>query len=169
METALEALAEHGIPAGATDMPAAPPRRTIGKLNATCRSAAVQRARRLLSHTTPFKQQVPFADAVRVAASSMDESWIAPLMRAYLVDAPDLTGAQLEQYCQVLAQQPAAIQLQAVSIMVQSGFYFAPVKVVFADPELLKATLEEIQLITQPLEGEEQWQVALAAWAWKVG
>ncbi len=147
----------------------AEPRRVQGRVpRLGSKAAAVRRAKRLLSQVTPFRPEVPFADAVRVAALQHDRTAVPALLDAYILSKPKLSGAQLEFYSQVLAQQSAATQLQAVALLVQQGYYMTAVKVVYADPELLKATLEEMRLIVGAHMDEEQWQAAELAWNWQV-
>ena len=61
------------------------------------------------------------------------------------------------------------ISFQAAAQLLQEGFFFAAVKVVYSDLELLKATLEEMQLLVDQGAAEEKTspEVAARTWAWR--
>ncbi len=158
-----DAMPANGIPG------AAQPRRTTGRVpKRGAKAAAIRRAKRSISQVTPFRAEVPFADALRVAAQHDDRDYVPPLLTAYILSKPRLSGATLDAYCSVLSQQAPATQLQAVAILVREGYYFAAVKIVYGDAELLRATLDEMKLIVSQHMDETQWQAALEAWNWKV-
>ncbi len=65
-----------------------------------------------------------------------------------------------------------------MALLLQAGFYFTAIKVVYANHELLHATLAEVQLTVsqgqarlgptlQQVDGED-WQQAVQAWNWRV-
>lgn len=45
--------------------------------------------------------------------------------------------------------------------LLQAGFFFSAVKVVYTDPELLKATLEEMQLLVSQGKDDPDWEVGV--------
>lgn len=148
---------------------AAEPRRTSGRVpRPGAKAAAIRRAKRLVSQHAPFKPQVPFEDAVRACGSARDRGAIPALLDAYIISQPQLSGAKLEMYSEVLAAQPPTVQLQAVALLIQHGFHFAAVKVVYGDRELLRATLEEMKMIVVQHLNEQDAQVAVETWNWKV-
>lgn len=141
--------------------------RRSGKLpRKGAKAAAINRAKRLVSQSAPFKPEVPFPDAVRVCNLQHDKSAMPALLKAYVFSKPKLPESKLEGYAEVLGVQPPGIQLQAVALLLQQGYYFTAVKIVYADHELLRATLEEMSLIvSQGLE--EDIDVAARMWNWK--
>ncbi|KAJ9522970.1 hypothetical protein QJQ45_023774 [Haematococcus lacustris] len=146
----------------------AEPRRTGGRLpRAGAKAAAVRRAKHLVSKSTPFRVEVPFQDALRVAIVHNDRTALPSLLAAYVFSQPRLPVSKLELYSDVLAQQEPQVQLLAAAQLLQQGYYFTAIRIVYADTELLKATLEELQLlVTQHME-ESDPKVAAVTWGWQ--
>eukprot|EP00195_Chlamydomonas_chlamydogama_P007469 CAMPEP_0202904192 /NCGR_PEP_ID=MMETSP1392-20130828/28276_1 /ASSEMBLY_ACC=CAM_ASM_000868 /TAXON_ID=225041 /ORGANISM="Chlamydomonas chlamydogama, Strain SAG 11-48b" /LENGTH=409 /DNA_ID=CAMNT_0049591711 /DNA_START=191 /DNA_END=1417 /DNA_ORIENTATION=+ len=170
IDTALETL----IPSpGASPYmlsPQAAERRLHGKLpRRGSKAAALRRAKRLVGENAAFKSEVPFADALRVCNLGGDKTAMPALLKAYIFDKPKLPPSKLEYYSEVLAMQPPVIQLQAVAQLLQNGYFFTAIKVVYNDYELLHATLEEMKLVVQQGVEESDWEVAALTWIWKDG
>ncbi|GAX73543.1 hypothetical protein CEUSTIGMA_g994.t1 [Chlamydomonas eustigma] len=145
-----------------------PERPLLGRLpRRGSKAAAMRRARRLVSAGAPFLPEVPFVDAVRVCNLAHDKSAMPALLKAYIFSQPNLSLNKLEFYADVLAIQPPLIQLQAAAQLLQEGYFFTAIKVVYSDLELLKATLEEMKLLVEVGTKEGDWEVAALTWGWK--
>ena len=51
------------------------------------------------------------------------------------------------------------VPVQCVAQLLQFGYFFTSVKVVYSDHELLKATLEEMRLMVQQGKDDPDWEV----------
>jgi hypothetical protein len=132
------------------------------------KAAALQRAKRLVgAGAAPAASEVPVIDALRVCDLERDRGALPALLRAYVFNKPRVVVAKLEEYCDAMGRLRPAPMLQAAALLMQAGYYFAAIKVVYSNFEALQATLTELEtLISQHMDSGD-WETAAAMWNWK--
>ncbi|KAG2439630.1 hypothetical protein HXX76_004982 [Chlamydomonas incerta] len=132
------------------------------------KAAALKRAKRLVgAGAVPAASEVPFSDALRVCDLERDKSALPTLLRAYIFNKPRVIVPKLEEYCDALGRQRPAPMLQAAALLMQHGYFFAAIKVVYSNFEALQATLSEMESLVSQHMATEDWDTAAALWNWK--
>ncbi|KAG2432380.1 hypothetical protein HYH02_012952 [Chlamydomonas schloesseri] len=132
------------------------------------KAAALKRAKRLVgAGALPAASEVPFSDALRVCDLERDKSALPTLLRAYIFNKARVIVPKLEEYCDSLGRQRPAPMLQAAALLMQHGYFFAAIKVVYSNFEALQATLSEMESLVSQHMATEDWDTAAALWNWK--
>ncbi|KXZ45827.1 hypothetical protein GPECTOR_50g621 [Gonium pectorale] len=132
------------------------------------KAAALRRAKRLVgAGAMPVASEVPFVDALRVCDLERDRGALPALLRHYVFSRARVVVPRLEEYCEAMGRLRPAPMLQAAALLMQQGYFFAAIKVVYSNFEALQATLAEMEaLIAQHMDTGD-WDTASALWHWK--
>ncbi|GIL67073.1 hypothetical protein Vafri_20509 [Volvox africanus] len=132
------------------------------------KAAALKRAKRLVgAGAVPVASEVPFVDALRVCDLERDKSALPALLRAYVFNKARVVVPKLEEYCEAMGRLRPSPMLQAAALLMQAGYFFAAIKVVYSNFDALQATLTELEtLISQHMDSGD-WDTAAALWNWK--
>eukprot|EP00201_Polytomella_parva_P016009 CAMPEP_0175068822 /NCGR_PEP_ID=MMETSP0052_2-20121109/17874_1 /TAXON_ID=51329 ORGANISM="Polytomella parva, Strain SAG 63-3" /NCGR_SAMPLE_ID=MMETSP0052_2 /ASSEMBLY_ACC=CAM_ASM_000194 /LENGTH=579 /DNA_ID=CAMNT_0016335871 /DNA_START=194 /DNA_END=1929 /DNA_ORIENTATION=- len=181
VDAAFESIAvPRGIPPepSETALVAQPRRIPTGRLpKRGSKASAIARAKRLVGQGANITTEVPFPDSLRVCNPEKDRSAIPALLRAYIFSKNRLNVVKLEEYCELLSKQKPLVQLQAATVLMQHGYFFAAIKVVYSEYEALSALLEEMKIQiaggADPVTGQPisttniDWERAAISWNWK--
>ncbi|GLI61527.1 hypothetical protein VaNZ11_003909 [Volvox africanus] len=132
------------------------------------KAAALKRAKRLVgAGAVPVASEVPFVDALRVCDLERDKGALPALLRAYVFNKARVVVPKLEEYCEAMGRLRPSPMLQAAALLMQAGYFFAAIKVVYSNFDALQATLTELEtLISQHMDSGD-WDTAAALWNWK--
>ncbi|GIL92224.1 hypothetical protein Vretimale_18473 [Volvox reticuliferus] len=132
------------------------------------KAAALKRAKRLVgAGAVPVASEVPFVDALRVCDLERDKSALPALLRAYVFNKARVVVPKLEEYCEAMGRLRPSPMLQAAALLMQAGYFFAAIKVVYSNFDALQATLTELEVLISQHMDSGDWDTAAALWNWK--